>query len=442
MTKIATACALALMSSQSFAAGFLLNETSASGLGRAFAGEGAAADDAAVLARNPAAMALFDTAALSIAGTYIDPGVDMNGVTNPFGDPNNLDIDGAAPEAFIPAAYYIRPLNDKVAVGFAAFTNFGLGTDFDDDHGAGPIAGKTDMITMNFNASVSYRINDNWSVGAGANVVYGDAEFERFLGDTADFINSQLPVPFGLENTDVAASMKGDGFGYGYNIGVMYEVNDRHRFALTYRSDITLELEGDYYSDLPSGAGLNGTSGEKIDGYLDLELPAIAEFSGYHEITDQVTLHTTVMWTNWSVFEDIDGRADGDSTLTGGLCGLNPVGCEVSDGDSLLLKEENFEDAWRFGLGMTYKVSSEVALRAGIAYDETPVPENHRSISIPDSDRIWYSIGANYRMSDQSSIDFAFSFIDGEEVEVNESGFVLESEGNAILVAAQYNYAF
>lgn len=438
INKTAIACALALISGQAAAAGFLLNETSVSGLGRAFAGEGAAAEDAAVLARNPAAMALFDTKAIALVGTYIDPGVDMNGVTNPLGDPNNLDIDGAAPQAFIPAMYYIHPINDKWAVGFAGFSNFGLGTDFDDDYAAGIIGGKTEMITMNANASVSYRINDQWSVGLGANIVYGDAELNRHFGDAGAAV--------GMDPTAVAGSMKGDGFGFGYNIGVMYELNANHRFALTYRSDITLKMEGDYYNDLPTGfapaEGLVGTGGEDVDGKLDLELPGIVEFSGFHQMNDKLALHTTVMWTNWSVFEDINGEADGDTTLSGPTCGVPGFNCNISDGQSLLYKEENFDDAWRFGLGLTYTVSPELKLRTGVAYDETPVPEHHRSISIPDSDRMWYSIGANYKLSDHSDIDFAFTFIDGEEVEVNEDGFVLESEGNAILVGAQYNHRF
>lgn len=447
--KTILATALMTLAGNVSAAGFLLNETSVSGLGRAFAGEGATADDAAVLARNPAAMALFDKTSLSLVGTYIDPGVDMQGVTNPLNptDPSSLNIDGAAPEAFIPAAYLIHPLNDKVAVGVAAYSNFGLGTDFGEAYDAGSIGGKTEILTMNLNASVSYRLNAHWSVGAGFNAVYGDAELIRNLGALATPLNSQLPPGLNtLEPSSDLANMSGDGWGYGFNVGVLYELNDNHRLALTYKSQTTVELEGKYSNALPQGLQLDeytkGTAGDSVSGTLDVELPDLIEFSGYHKLNDQLVLHTTVMWSGWSAFEEIRAVASEDVTFSGGICGLDPRGCSISSGDTILLKEENFEDAWRFGLGATYLVSPEVTLRAGIAYDETPVPETHRSISIPDSDRIWYSFGANYRLSDSADIDLAFSFIDGEEVTVNEDGFVLNSEGNAILIGAQFNYAF
>ncbi|BDY06141.1 outer membrane protein transport protein [Ferrimonas sp. YFM] len=452
--KTLIATALMAVSAGSSAAGFLLNETSVSGLGRAFAGEGAAADDAAVLARNPAAMALFDQTALSLAGTYIDPGVDMRGVSSPLGsDPSALNIDGAAPQAFVPAAYLIMPLNDKVAIGFAGYSNFGLGTDFGENYPAGTIAGSTDLLTMNLNTSVSYRVNDHLSLGLGLNAVYGDAELIRHFGETAPLINGMVDANLGpaaglapdLEPSSISGKMAGDGWGFGFNVGVLYEVNDDHRIALTYKSKTTIELEGHYTNDLAAGIAtdsLVGVGGSQVDGTLDLDLPDILEFSGYHKVSDKVILHTTVMWTGWSVFEELRGVADGDTTLEGPLCANGNPACQISDGQTLLLKEENFEDAWRFGLGMTYLMSDAVTLRAGIAYDETPIPETHRTVSIPDSDRMWYSFGANYQLSDNSDVDLAFTFIDGKEVRVEEDGYVLNSEGNAFLVGAQYNYRF
>ena len=124
--KSLIAAAVTLASTQTFAAAFQLNEHSASGLGRAYAGEAAIADNASVLSRNPAAMTTFDKMALSVSGTYIKPDVDVNGEISPFKiSASESDI---APDAFVPASYFIQPLNDQWAWGIGLFSNYGLST--------------------------------------------------------------------------------------------------------------------------------------------------------------------------------------------------------------------------------------------------------------------------------------------------------------------------
>ncbi|TMO90452.1 long-chain fatty acid transporter, partial [Pseudoalteromonas sp. S3260] len=120
--KTILAASLALLSTESFAAAFQLAEQNASGLGRAYAGEAAIADDASVVARNPALMSQFETAQLSVAAIYVEPDVSLEGESTNNGlNPNVLNDDSIAPSAVIPAGYFVLPVNDKVAVGFGAF---------------------------------------------------------------------------------------------------------------------------------------------------------------------------------------------------------------------------------------------------------------------------------------------------------------------------------
>ncbi|MGL5360668.1 MAG: outer membrane protein transport protein, partial [Shewanella sp.] len=178
--KTLIAVAVALTSSQTLAAGFQLNSQSATGIGRAFAGDAVIADNASVLSRNPAAMALFETSAFSAGLTMADVQVDVKDVSFDVKGQNvHLgSIDDAGTTKIIPNVYFIHPVNDKVAVGFAAFSNFGTGTDtsslahkplvpFD-------LLGNTEVTTVNFNASVSYRINDVVSLGLGLDAIYGE----------------------------------------------------------------------------------------------------------------------------------------------------------------------------------------------------------------------------------------------------------------------------
>ncbi|SQI38744.1 Outer membrane flp protein [Providencia alcalifaciens] len=138
--RSALAIAVAVISSNASAAGFLLNEYSTSALGRAFSGAGAVGDNASEGSRNPAAMMLFDRPTMSIGAVYIDPTVDIKGRDDDKYTANNI-----APNAVVPNAHFIFPINDKWAVGTSMTTNFGLATDFHKDYAAGLVGGKTDL---------------------------------------------------------------------------------------------------------------------------------------------------------------------------------------------------------------------------------------------------------------------------------------------------------
>ncbi|WDE08004.1 outer membrane protein transport protein [Thalassomonas viridans] len=411
ITKTALALAVNLLAFEAYGAAFALNEHSASGLGRAFAGEGAMADNAAVLARNPAAMARFKQAEFSVAGTVVGPDVSLEGVNN-----DELDEDSIAPDALIPALYYVQPLNRHIAVGVGAFSNFGLSTELPDDYAAGQLAGETSLITVNINASAALRFNKAFSLGLGLNLVYADATLIRHLGAN----------PYDLARETEAANMTGDDVGYGVNVGLLYEITPDHRISLAYRSRVDLVLSGDYSNELP--AALGGLAGETLAGELELTLPNMAEFSGLHQLTANLALHYSVAWTGWSSFERLEAYAGGIDS---------PV----------FEKDEFFENSVRSAVGISYNVQDVLTLRAGVAYDETPIEQAYRSISIPDSNRIWYSTGLTYHFKDASSFDFGMSFIKGEEVEFTETddsgqAWQFTSNGDATLVSAQYNYRF
>jgi long-chain fatty acid transport protein len=425
--KSLIAAAVTLASTQTFASAFQLNEHSASGLGRAYSGEAVVADNASVVSRNPAAMTRFDKMALSVAGTYIKPDVDVNG--DIYAGPTKLasaSESGIAPSAFVPATYFIQPLNDQWAWGIGIFSNYGLSTEYSDNFNAGSIAGDTELLTVNINPSIAYRVNQQFSVGAGLNLVYAEAELNRRAGVLAA-VPPLSGVP-GIGKDTIVSHMKGDDWGYGWNVGTMYEVNENNRFALTYRSQVDLTFKGDY----------RGTSSgfKTVGGELPLELPAQAEFAGYHRLNQQFATHYSVSWTDWSAFQELKA--------TSGQC-------NSADGVGVCLhKPEKFKDSTRYSLGGTWYVNPAWEARIGFAYDKTPITQEYRSLSIPDSDRIWYSAGATYHIDKDMSVDFGMAYLDGKKVDVNEK-LVENSEalrwkgtshGNALLASAQFNMKF
>ncbi|WP_421221848.1 outer membrane protein transport protein [Aeromonas enteropelogenes] len=414
--KSLIAATMALATSQVHAAAFQLNEHSASGLGRAYAGEAAVADNAAVLARNPAAMTTFDKMAVSVSGTYIKPDVDVDGsIATPLGKVSASES-GIAPSAFVPASYFIQPLNDQWAWGIGLFSNYGLSTEYSKTFPAGAGAGDTELLTLNINPNIAYRINEQFSIGAGINAVYGAAELNRYAG--------LLGPALGQKSDTRIAHLKGDTWGFGWNVGTLYEINKDHRFALTYRSQVDMSFDGDFQ-------GL--TSGNRtVDGNLKLDLPAQAEFAGYHRLNEQFAVHYSVNWTDWSAFQELKATS---SQCAGGVC---------------LQKDEKFKDSTRYSIGGTWYINPAWEARLGFAYDNSPIEPEYRSLSIPDSDRVWYSAGATYHINPDMSVDFGMAYLDGKEVDVSEGlrnhsdalRWKGSSHGNAFLASAQFNMKF
>lgn len=122
-TKSALAVAVALISTQAWSAGFQLNEFSSSGLGRAYSGEGAIADDAGNVSRNPALITMFDRPTFSAGAVYIDPDVDITGHSDLTGQSANAK--NIAPTAWVPNLHFVAPINDQFGWGASITSNYG-----------------------------------------------------------------------------------------------------------------------------------------------------------------------------------------------------------------------------------------------------------------------------------------------------------------------------
>ncbi|ODP97668.1 long-chain fatty acid transporter [Salinivibrio sp. SS3] len=427
--KSLVATSLSLLAVQAHSAGFQVSETSVSGLGRAFAGEAAIADNAAVGARNAAALTRFNTTAFSGGLSIIDPDVHADvEATSPL----TTDAKDIAPTEYVPNIHIIQPIDDKLAVGFSAFSNFGLSTDYPKDFHAGSIAGSTELVTMNFNPNIAYKLNDQWSIGAGISAIYADAELKRQKGALS---LQNPPNGLGGNASDQVAKLTGDGWGFGWNLGLLWEINEDNRFGLTYRSQTDVTLDGKFTDGLPALAGgpTGGGPGTEVDGELELNLPEIIEFSGFHQLNQQLAVHYSAMYTGWDSLKELKA--------TGSGCSANNNVC--------FQKEEDWDNSWRYALGATYTMDEQWAFRAGYAYDESPVPAEKRTLSIPDSDRHWWSLGTTYTANENLSVDLGFAYLDGDQVDGTEaltsttsSDTDFSAGGDAYIYGLQLNYLF
>lgn len=416
------AMAVSFISTNASAAGFQLNEYSTSALGRAFSGEGAIGDNASVGSRNPAAMMLFNNPVLSLGAIYINPDVDIKGKSPITG--NSTSSNNIAPHAWIPNAHFIFPVNEKWAVGTSITTNYGLATEFNHNYNAGPIGGKTDLTTLNLNLSGAYRLNEHFSAGLGFNAVYADAKITRHIGELG-------PILGGLPKSTTIAKLKGSDWGYGWNAGILYELDENNRYSFTYRSEVKIKFNGDYSNELPPSMP-GGLGGNSVNGKLDLNLPEIWEISGYNKVAPKWAVHYSLAYTSWSHFKELKATAK-------------------DDGRVLFNKHEGFRDVFRIALGTTYYHDDHWTFRTGIAFDDSPVPAKNRSISIPDQDRFWISAGTTYAFNENASVDVGISYMHGQHVKIKEEmpsigmplpAYEFKSSGSAWLAGVNFNYKF
>lgn len=394
MRRYSLYISLAVFSAPSFSAGFQLNAQSASGLGRAFAGDAIIADDASIVAKNSAGMSLIEKPTFSVGGILIDSQVDISDAsyTPISGSTQSIDDFSLDSSTFVPNVHFVLPMEDSPwTFGATVHSNFGTDVRFPSDFAATEFGGTTALTSVNFGVSAAYQLTPQWSVGFGLDAVYGEGEIYRA----------------GLLTID------SDGVEIGFNTGLAYVVNEDHRFGLSYRYSPEMKTEGDM-----AMTGVPASS-------LNVPLPDIVEFSGHHQLTTELAFHYSLQWVNWSEFDAL-----------------------TSNEYSTPVKEYRWKDAGHLSLGATYVLSPEWTVRGGYMYDASPV-DTLTSLSIPDTNRHWYSMGASYQVASAHRIDVGVSYILGQETSVNESLTTVASShmesvvgATAWLVGVQYNHTF
>ena len=400
--KTALAVAVGALSTQAMAAGFALNEQSISGMGTSFAGRSSSADDATTLFGNPAGMSRlkreevsFGMAAINAktdiddnSGSFSGPAV--GGLNTPYGGSNDGDM---VPVTAVPMGYYVKPVDDKWAVGVGIYVPFGLVTDYESGFQGRYFGDYSEVRVITVQPTVSYRFNEKLSVGFGPTINRIDGE-----------LRSASPNPFGPNDGQV--KVKGDDTALGFNAGLLYEFTPSTRAGITYHSKVGYKLEGD--TKLSGGSfDLAGASG-KYDASLDLDTPESVDLSVTHDINDQWTVYAGAMWTRWSRFEAIIIENDGiPASLQGNLA---PI-----------VEEQDWHDTWSYAVGAAYKLNKQWTLRTGLAFDQSPTNNVHRSPRIPTGDRTAISFGLAWNPTDDVTLDLAYSYLWEEEVDISRS---------------------
>jgi len=401
--KLTTAVLLALASQAANASGFALIEQSASGQGLSYAGAAANAEDASVMWFNPAGLTEIEGSQAIVGGHIISPSARFSddgsyALGNPATVTGGGGDDGAT-VGFVPNVYW-KTKAGEYDIGLGINVPFGQHISYDENWAGRFLATETNLKTININPAIARKINDKVSFGFGLNAQYVDLIM-------ASKIDKRLREQTGEGDAELTA----DSWGFGYNFGLLYKPSKQTNLGLSYRSTVTQNAKGkvDYSNFVP--AGLISTLVD-ADVSSTVNLPASASFSVTHAYNNKFQLLADATWTKWSDYKDLVIEYDSSQ----------------SDSNT----RQDFKDSWRLSVGGIYQLNDEMKLRAGIAFDQTPVSnETHRSPRTPDSDRKWLSVGLGYKMSPSMDLDVAYTHIAADTVDVNYT-----SDGNNYLVGS------
>jgi long-chain fatty acid transport protein len=385
-SRLSISAFFALLSSPAFAGGFALNEQSASAMGTAFAGRSSSALDASTVYGNPAGMSYLGEQ-LSGGMALISASSDISNASSNFNGSNQGDM---VPLTAIPFGYYVKPLDDNWHFGIGVYAPFGLATEYENNFQGRSFADQSDLSVVSIQPTLSYKLNEQWSFGAGISANHAE-------GTLSSAVN---PAPAVFRDGEYKVS--GDDWGYGYNLGVMFQATDSTRLGLSYRSKVDYTLEGEVKNtDIANGIVPAG----KYDGSLALTTPETFELSVTHQFDSQWTGYAGYTWTRWSRFQEV---------LIESPSNASPILQEVTE-------EQNWHDTRSYAAGLSYQLNNQWVLRSGLAFDPTPSNNTDRSPRIPSGDRYVFALGAGYSPTDNLTLDLAYVYLQEEEVSVNNS---------------------
>jgi long-chain fatty acid transport protein len=464
-TAIAGACCL-LTAAPALGAGFALQETSASGMGNAYAGGAAGVDDASTIWSNPAGMSRLSSRQVAGALIFIWPKLDFSDTGSVPAAQQPLGGDGgnAGSLAVVPTMYLAWPIDRQWAVGVGLNAPFGLTSEYDNGW-IGRFQGlKSDILTINVNPAVSWKPIDSLAIGLGLNYQYIDATFTSNANYSAALLQAAaqngiapgsptfnaiaLATP-GLQS-DVDVS--GTDSAWGWTLGVMFDLTPDHRIGAHYRSGVKYNVGGNVDFKNPAiptlppalaavvGALANGLNTQLLyDSRVssEIQMPEIVNLSYFGRLNERWDLMADVQYTGWSSIETL--------TFT------------RSNGSPLQTTNLNFDNAWRYSVGANYRHDAQWLLRGGLAYDQSPVQDGFRTVRLPDSTRTWLALGARYTPDPKWWIDVGAAYIWVKSSSIDEigssnfgqppsaasSGRVTGNfDNNAILLSAQVTFAF
>lgn len=398
------AAAMAALSTTAHASSFALQEYSVRDLGQANAGFAALGEDASTVFSNPAGLARLKKPEITIGaiGLLAHSKFEDRGSTLV----NTLPQTGVADRGFvgtaaIPDFFAALPIHDHITLGLGVTAPYGMLVDYD-PHWIGRYeATNSTMQAIDINPSIGIEVMKGVRIGLGFSAQY-------FKGRISNAIDGGLLIggPGASGAADGSVDVQASDWGVGVNAGLMVDVTPKTRFGFAYRSRIDHELHG--YADFTINPLIPlGTGGAFTDTPVQIgfELPASYAFSVHHDATDKLALMASLLYTRWSVFQQLN------------VIYANPAQNALSTPELY-----NSRNTLRGAIGARYQLCPSLSINAGIAYDQTPTASGFESARLPDASRFIGATGFSWTPKPGVAVDFAYQHIALRSLQIDRTG--------------------
>lgn len=364
---LALGLAAALLAPQvAGAEGFAINEWSAEGVAMGGA-RMFAEDDAANVAYNPASIAKVKGEVMKSSYTYLSPHGNYK-----LYDSNNDEIKGEPNHNKVHAgwavgSYYVRQINDKEWFGIGAFPRFAMVSEFERGSKASSNAFFSKLNGVSVTPTYAHKFDKKWSAAVGAEINYVGLELQK---------NAYATPTMNVGSVQI----EGESYALGWNAAANYAFDDKNEIGVVYRSRITHSLEADAkaYSPMPD-------FNVKANAYGVVTLPDSWDIGYNHKFDKKTRLELKATRTNWSTYDALNVYFD------------KPV-----FGKPNALSDKNWENGWRYAIGLEHNFSDKYAVMVGFAFDESSIPYEGGDFMVPTGLRRTYSIGARYNDKKQT----------------------------------------
>lgn len=350
------------------------------------------------------------------AKAYYPDGTEIT--TAPNGKPAERSGKITDDASVAPHVYFSHQVNEKTWLGLGMYVPFASGTEYNHDSVLRYNLNELSLQTLAIQPTVAYRVHPQHAIAAGVVAQNSKASLRQFA-NFGGFVRRNGVA-------DGYADVKGDDWGFGYNLAWLWDINDAARLGVNYRSKVKHELKGDAEWKLV-GAGFaqpaltntirNLGYVEKEDVAVKLVTPESLSVHGMYQASPKWDIFGDVTWTRHSRFNKVHLQYANPKTVA------NPATGGTTRSHETILRP-HWRNTYKVSLGAAYQYSEPLQLRFGMAYDQSPVRNADLRLStLPDNDRIWLSLGAKYDINKQHSINAAYSHVFIKNATANVNGW-------------------